>query len=60
VDTNSATAAAVRVLIESTDKNNVWTTVGSSTDILNASVKALVDSVEYKLFKMGVKPIVKD
>lgn len=60
VDTTSATAAAVRVLIESTDKNNVWTTVGSSTDILNASVKALVDSVEYKLFKMGVKPIVKE
>lgn len=57
VDTTSATAAAVRVLIESTDKNSVWTTVGSSTDILNASVKALVDSLEYKLLNCGVEPI---
>lgn len=56
VDTTSATAAAVRVLIESTDGNNIWTTVGSSTDILNASVKALVDSVEYKLYHLGAKP----
>lgn len=60
VDTTSATAAAVRVLIESTDGNTVWTTVGSSTDILNASVKALVDSVEYKLFKLGIEPIVRN
>ncbi len=51
VDTTSATAAAVRVLIESTDGNDVWTTVGSSTDIINASVKALCDSIEYKLMK---------
>lgn len=57
VDTTSATAAAVRVLIESTDGNEIWTTVGSSTDILNASVKALEDSLEYKLFKANVKPI---
>lgn len=49
VDTASATAAAVRVLIESTDGKDVWTTVGASTDIINASVKALVDSIEYKL-----------
>lgn len=57
VDTASATAAAVRVLIESTDGNDVWTTVGSSTDIINASVKALVDSIEYKLMKSGIKPL---
>lgn len=57
VDTASATAAAVRVLIESTDGNSVWTTVGASTDIINASVKALVDSVEYKLLRSGTKPL---
>ncbi|NLZ45944.1 MAG: citramalate synthase [Clostridiales bacterium] len=56
VDTTSATAAAVRVLVESTDGTDVWTTVGSSTDIINASVMALVDSIEYKLLKSGCKP----
>ena len=46
-----ATAATVRVLIESTDRENVWTTVGASPDIIEASWKALVDSMEYKLLK---------
>lgn len=49
VDGSAATAANVRVLIESTDGINTWTTVGASTDIINASVTALVDSIEYKL-----------
>lgn len=51
IDSAAATAAIVRVLIESTDGENVWTTVGASTDIINASVKALMDSIEYKLMK---------
>ncbi len=51
MDTGAGTAAVVRVLIESTDGENVWTTVGASTDIINASVKALTDSIEYKLLK---------
>jgi 2-isopropylmalate synthase len=46
-----ATAAKVRVLIESTDGKDIWTTVGVSTDILQASCIALVDSIEYKLLK---------
>lgn len=46
-----ATAATIRVLIESTDGENVWTTVGASPDIIEASWKALVDSMEYKLLK---------
>ena len=54
LDTTSATAAGVRVLIESTDGNDIWTTVGSSTDVINASVKALCDSVEYKLMKSAI------
>lgn len=49
LDSTSATAAKVRVLIESTDGNEVWTTIGVSTDIIEASWKALVDSIEYKL-----------
>ncbi len=51
MNTGSGTAAIVRVLIESTDGEDVWTTVGASYDIINASVKALVDSIEYKLYK---------
>ena len=49
IDTEAATAARVRVLIESSDGAHVWTTVGVSSDIVEASWKALVDSIEYKL-----------
>jgi len=48
---DKATSAKVRVLIESTDGFNTWTTVGVSHDIIEASWKALVDSVEYKLLQ---------
>lgn len=47
----SATAARTRVIIESTDGRNTWSTVGVSKDIIEASFKALIDSIEYKLFK---------
>ncbi len=53
LDSNSATAAKVRVLVESTDGREVWTTIGVSTDIIDASWKALVDSIEHKLLKIG-------
>ncbi len=46
-----ATSAKVRVLIESTNGEDVWTTVGVSTDIIEASRIALVDSIEYILNK---------
>lgn len=49
LDTGSATGSTVRVLIESTDGEREWTTVGASTDIIEASFAALVDSLEYKL-----------
>lgn len=51
IDGSAATAANVRVLIESTDGKDIWTTVGASTDVINASVIALLDSMEYKLMK---------
>jgi 2-isopropylmalate synthase len=51
LDSKFATAAPVRVLIESTDGTHTWTTVGVSNDIIEASWQALVDSLEYKLFK---------
>jgi len=51
LDTGDATGSRVRVLMESTDGEDVWTTVGVSTDIIKASWIALVDSMEYKLSK---------
>lgn len=51
LDSNSATASKVRVLIESSDGDDSWTTVGVSKDIIEASWTALVDSIEYKLIK---------
>jgi len=47
--TREATAAAVRVLIESSDGLHKWNTVGVSTDVLEASYRALNDAIEYKL-----------
>ena len=49
LDSKDATAAHVRVLVESTDGKNFWTTVGVSTDLIEASWLALVDSFEYML-----------
>ncbi len=51
LDSGSATASKVRVLIESSDGVDSWTTVGVSKDIIEASWGALVDSIEYKLIK---------
>jgi 2-isopropylmalate synthase len=50
LDPEEATAAKTRVLIESSDGEQTWGTVGVSTNIIEASWEALVDSVEYKLF----------
>ena len=51
LDSKSAAAAKVRVLIESASGSEVWTTVGVSSDIVEASWLALVDSFEYKLIR---------
>lgn len=51
VDPEEATAAHVRVLINSTDGKREWGTVGVSENIIEASWQALVDSVEYHFLK---------
>ena len=51
LDSDKASAARVRVLVESTDGREHWTTIGVSTDIINASWQALVDAMEYKLLR---------
>ena len=51
LDSDKATAAKVRVLIQSTDQNTNWTTIGVSTDIIDASWRAMLDAIEYKLLQ---------
>lgn len=53
INSTEGTAARVRVVIESRDENEVWSTVGVSENVIEASWMALVDSVEYKLLKEG-------
>ncbi|ACM21281.1 citramalate synthase [Geotalea daltonii FRC-32] len=45
------TASAIRVLIESGDKQSRWGTVGVSDNIIDASYQALIDCIEFKLHK---------
>jgi len=51
LDSDTGTAAKTRVLIESTDGRREWGTVGVSENIIEASLQALVDSMEYALLK---------
>ncbi len=51
VNSRAGTAAKVRTTIESRDEAETWTTVGVSTNIVEASWVALADSIEYGLFK---------
>ena len=51
INSTEGTAARVRVVIESSDDADFWSTVGVSENIIEASWLALVDAVEYKLFK---------
>ena len=52
---NEGTRALTRVLIESRDENDIWGTVGVARNIIEASYQALVDSIEYKLYKDNYK-----
>ncbi|MGE5313597.1 MAG: citramalate synthase [Acidobacteriota bacterium] len=51
LDTKKGTEAKVRVLVETEGESMSWNTVGVSTDVVEASWKALVDSVSYHLLK---------
>ncbi len=56
LDSKDGTAAKTRVLIESGDSKETWGTVGVSENLIEASWEALVDSVEYILFKKAKQP----
>ncbi|MGB3087080.1 MAG: alpha-isopropylmalate synthase regulatory domain-containing protein, partial [Phycisphaerae bacterium] len=51
INSGAGTAARVRVVIESKDGREHWGTVGVSENIIDASWRALVDSIEWKLTK---------
>ncbi|NLF68634.1 MAG: citramalate synthase [Candidatus Anammoximicrobium sp.] len=51
VNSEAGTAARIRVLIESKDDQDSWGTVGVSENVIEASWLALVDAIEYKLYK---------
>ena len=51
LDGRDGTDAKVRVLIESRDEDDIWSTIGVSEDIIEASWQALEDSFQYKLTK---------
>ena len=50
---NKGTESLVRVIIESSDGSSSWSTIGVSSDIVDASWRALIDSIEYKLMKIS-------
>ena len=55
LDGDAATAARTRVIIDSADGVNEWSTMGSDTNIIAASAIALADSIEYAIWKTGAE-----
>jgi 2-isopropylmalate synthase len=49
LDGRSGTGATTRVLIDSQSAHDTWSTVGASSNIIEASLQALIDSIEYGL-----------
>jgi 2-isopropylmalate synthase len=56
VNPQTGTAAVTRVLIESTDGTTSWTTLGVNSNIIEASLQALVDSFEFGLKRHEFAP----
>ncbi|MEO0739888.1 MAG: alpha-isopropylmalate synthase regulatory domain-containing protein, partial [Cyanobacteria bacterium J06649_12] len=52
LDSASGTAAKTRVLVEFSDGERRWTTVGLSPNIIEASYQAVVEGLEYGLLKL--------
>jgi 2-isopropylmalate synthase len=55
LDGKDGTGATTRVLIDSRSGERAWSTVGASPNIIQASLDALVDSIEYGLLESGVR-----
>jgi 2-isopropylmalate synthase len=55
IDGRDGTAATTRVLIDATDGERQWSTLGASGNIVEASWQALADSIEYGLAELALK-----
>jgi 2-isopropylmalate synthase len=55
LDSEEATGAQTRVIIDSSDGVREWSTMGSGTNIIAASCQALIDSLEYAIWKTGAE-----
>ncbi len=55
LDTDQGTAAITRVLLDSTDGDQSWTTIGVSENIIEASWQALSDSIVYGLLRAEIR-----
>ena len=56
LDTQQGTDATIRVLIETSDGERSWSTVGVGTNIIEASWEALTDSITWGLLHLGLEP----
>jgi 2-isopropylmalate synthase len=56
LSSGDGTGSVVRVLIESSDGEVVWSSVGVNHNVIHASWDAMVDALEYKLVRDGVEP----
>lgn len=56
LDAEHGTDAITRVLIETTDGQTSWTTVGVAANVVEASWQALVDSLTYGLARQNIQP----
>jgi 2-isopropylmalate synthase len=56
IEGKAGTASKVRVLVETSDRKDSWSTVGVHTNIIEASWQALVDGLEYGLARSGAQP----
>jgi 2-isopropylmalate synthase len=56
LDSAKGTGSVTRVLIDSTDGEKTWTTIGVSEDIIEASWQALSDSIVYGLLHVAGAP----
>jgi 2-isopropylmalate synthase len=54
---SQGTSAKVRVLIQMSDGEETWNTMGVSENILEASLRALTDGINYKLLKSNPVPV---
>jgi 2-isopropylmalate synthase len=56
LDTHQGTAATTRVLIELSDGQRTWRTVGIGADVVEASWEALTEGYEFGLMRAGIEP----